>query len=55
MEDQLCLWPKAEEPYQKPSIWEDLSPETQRTIISVLAKLIGQATCPRPQEEKNEL
>ena len=55
MQDQLCLWPKDGQPYQKPSIWEDLSPETQRTVISMLAKLISRAACPCPEEENHEL
>ena len=54
VQDQLCLWPEAKSPRQEPSIWEGLSPETQRRVIAVLSKLISRAACPPPQEENNE-
>lgn len=51
MQDQLCLWPKDGKPNQKPKSWNNLSPETQRTVSSVLTKPISRATCPRPEEQ----
>jgi len=54
MQDQLCLWSDAESPCQKPRIWEDLAPETQRTVIVLLSKLISRAVSPTPREANNE-
>ena len=54
MQDQLCLWPEAESPCQKPNIWEDLSPETRAMVIALLSKLINKAVCPPAEEDASE-
>jgi len=47
---QLPLWQEEE----RLNIWEGLDPETQRVVIAILSRLIGQAVGPKPQEENDE-
>ena len=54
MQDQLSLWSEAETPRPEPSIWKELSPETQRKVIAVLSKLISRTACPVPEEDNSE-
>lgn len=54
MQQQLCLWPEAQNPRQTPNLWEDLAPQTRQTVIVLLAKLISKAACPTPQEDNDE-
>jgi hypothetical protein len=51
---QLALWPEAERLPQELNVWEDLAPETQATIITILAKLIRKAARPKTQEDIHE-
>ena len=50
MQRQLPLWPEAE----RRNMWEGIDPETQRTVIAILSRLIGKAVRPRTREENNE-
>ncbi|MFP3870521.1 MAG: hypothetical protein ACLFVT_06540 [Syntrophobacteria bacterium] len=54
MPRQLTLWSEAERPPQELEIWEDLDPETQRTVIATLSRLIRKAVCPKNPRETQE-
>ena len=54
MEQQLTLWPEARHRHQGPNLLEDIAPETQKTVLTILAKLIGKAACPAQQEDSDE-
>jgi hypothetical protein len=52
VEDQLSLWPEKESP--EPNIWENLTPETKKAVITMLSKLIGKAASLSVKENNHE-
>jgi hypothetical protein len=47
MKRQLDLWPVEREPLGRIPIWESVTPQERRTVISTLARLIIQAVHPQ--------
>jgi len=54
----MSLWPEAQEPTLKTEAWQKFNPETQRVLVTTLARLIIKALCPEslsdPQEVNHE-
>jgi hypothetical protein len=55
---QMTLWPEPQEPTLKTEAWQKFNPETQRVLVTTLARLIVKALCPEsladPQEVNHE-
>ena len=47
MPQQLCLWPETPNSCQKTIAWQDLAPEAQQQVITLLAKLLSKAVTHR--------
>jgi hypothetical protein len=45
MHQQLTLWPESQIPEPETEIWQKLDPNTQRTLVTTLARLIHKALC----------
>lgn len=54
----MTLWPEPQEPILEAQIWQKVPPETQRVLITALARLITEALHPKsladPQEVNHE-
>ena len=58
MHRQMTLWPETQLPDPVTEIWQSLNPDTQRALITTLARLIAKARRPEslagPQEVNHE-
>jgi hypothetical protein len=58
MHRQMILWPEPQKPALETEIWQKLHPQTQRVFVTILARLIAKALCPKnladPQEVNHE-
>ena len=45
MHKQIELWPDPEEPQQTQEIWENLSHQQQKKVITALSRLISEILC----------
>ena len=44
---QMALWPEPELPENKPGIWQKLDPNAKKMLITMLARVIHKAICPK--------
>jgi len=55
---QMILWPKPQDSVLETQIWQNIHPETQRVLITTLARLVAKALRPKsladPQEVNHE-
>jgi len=58
MQRQMTLWSEPQEQSLETEAWEKFHPETQKLLITILARLIAKALCPEsladPQEVNHE-
>jgi hypothetical protein len=58
MHRQMTLWPEPQQPDLETQIWHKFHPDTQRLLITTLARLITKAihteNIPDPQEVNRE-
>ena len=54
MPQQLCLWSETPSPCQETIPWQDLTPEAQQLVITLLAKLLSTAVTPTLREDNHE-
>lgn len=46
MHRQLTLWPEPQIPEPETEIWQKLDPKTQKTLVTILARIIHKALWP---------
>jgi hypothetical protein len=52
---QLTLWPKPEIPEPQNKIWQKLDPNTKKTLVTTLARIIHKAICPKTLVDDQEV
>ena len=52
---QMTLWPEPEAPETKTEIWRKLDPNTQKMLITTLARVIHKAICPKTLVDNKEV
>lgn len=54
MHRQMTIWPETQLPAPETEIWQNLDPDTQKTLITTLARLINKAHCPETLADAKE-
>ena len=52
---QLTLWPETEISEPQMEIWEKVDPNTKKTLVTTLARIIHKAICPKTLVDDQEV